>query len=203
MTREEEMRLIRLARRGNADAFEKLYTENQGKVYALALRMCGNEQDAMDVSQESFLKAYRSLDSFRGDSAFSTWLYRLTANTATDFIRSRTRTATISLDELQEREEGFDPPAPTLTPEETAEKNESMRELSDALTLLPEESRRILLLRELSGLSYEELSKELSLDLGTVKSRLNRARAKLCALMGRERNKSLSATSKETKGGQP
>ncbi len=203
MTREEEQRLIRAVQRGSAEAFEQLYNENQSRVYALALRMCGNEQDAMDASQEAFLKAYRSLGSFRGDCAFSTWLYRLTANAATDLLRARRTGKLISLEQLREREEGFDPPADTPTPEEEAERGESRRELSEALQELPEDSRKILLLREIGGLSYEELAAELEIEPGTVKSRLNRARAKLCALMGREGNKRDASASKKRKGGQP
>lgn len=201
MTREEEFRLIRAVKRGSAEAFEQLYNENQSRVYALALRMCGNEQDALDVSQEAFLKAYRSLDSFRGDCAFSTWLYRLTANAATDLLRSRKSGKVVSLEELQEREEGFDLPDRAPTPEEETQQRESRMELSEALQALSEDSRKILLLRELGGMSYEELAKELSIEPGTVKSRLNRARAKLCTLMGR--NKNNASASKKQKGGQP
>ena len=201
MTREEELRLIRAVKRGSAEAFEQLYNENQSRVYALALRMCGNEQDALDVSQEAFLKAYRSLDSFRGDCAFSTWLYRLTANAATDLLRSRRSGKLLSLEALQEREEGFDPPDDALTPEEETEKRETFSELSEALMQLSEDSRKILLLREMSGMSYGELAAELQLEPGTVKSRLNRARSKLCTLMGR--NKAGQAPSKKRKGGQP
>ena len=203
MTREEELRLVRAVKRGSAEAFEQLYNENRSRVYALALRMCGNEQDALDVSQEAFLKAYRSLESFRGDCAFSTWLYRLTANAATDLLRSRKSGKLLSLEALQEREEGFDPPDDALTPEEETEKRETFSELSEALMQLSEDSRKILLLREMSGMSYGELAAELQLEPGTVKSRLNRARARLCALMGRDGNKAGQAPSKKQKGGQP
>ena len=201
MTREEELRLIRAVKRGSAEAFEQLYNENQSRVYALALRMCGNEQDALDVSQEAFLKAYRSIDGFRGDCAFSTWLYRLTANAATDLLRSRKSGKLVSLEALQEQETGFDPPDDAPTPEEETEKRETFSELSEALMQLSEDSRKILLLREIGGMSYEELAAELCLEPGTVKSRLNRARAKLCTLMGR--NKGEEAPSKKRKGGQP
>lgn len=201
MTREEELRLIRAVKRGSAEAFEQLYNENRSRVYALALRMCGNEQDALDVSQEAFLKAYRSLESFRGDCAFSTWLYRLTANAATDLLRSRKSGKLVSLEALQEQETGFDPPDDALTPEEETEKRETFSELSEALMQLSEDSRKILLLREMSGMSYGELAAELQLEPGTVKSRLNRARSKLCTLMGR--NKAGQAPSKKQKGGQP
>lgn len=203
MTREEELRLIRAVKRGSAEAFEQLYTENQSRVYALALRMCGNEQDALDVSQEAFLKAYRSLDSFRGDCAFSTWLYRLTANAATDLLRSRKSGKIVSLEELQERTEGFDVPDAAPNPEEETEKREEYARLSEALQALSEDSRKILLLREMAGMSYEELAAELKIEPGTVKSRLNRARAKLCALMGRDGNKNNASASKKQKGGQP
>ncbi len=203
MTREEEGRLIRRVQRGDADAFEQLYTDNQSRVYALALRMCGNEQDALDVSQEVFLKAYRSIGTFRGDCAFSTWLYRLTSNAATDLLRAQKGGKVLSLDALREQDTPFDPADPAPTPQEEAEKNEERAELMRALAQLSEESRKILLLREIGGLSYEELSRELQLESGTVKSRLNRARAKLCDLMGRNGNKELRSPSKKQKGGQP
>lgn len=203
MTREEEQRLLRATQRGDAEAFTQLYTENQGRVYALALRMCGNEQDAMDVSQEAFLKAYRSIGSFRGDSAFSTWLYRLTANAATDLLRSRKTGKIVSLETIQEQDESFDLPDPSPTPEEMAERNEEREELNQALQELNEDSRKILLLREIGGMSYEELSHALKLEVGTVKSRLNRARTLLCQLVGRQGNKTASPSSKKQKGGQP
>lgn len=197
MTREEELLLVRAVQRGSTEAFEQLYTENERRVYALALRMCGNEQDAMDAAQDAFLKAYRAIGSFRGESAFSTWLYRLTANAATDLLRKRRTGRIVSLEELQEREEGFDPPAAAPTPEEEAEEQETRRELNEALQQLNEDSRRILLLREIGGLSYEELSRELQLEVGTVKSRLNRARARLCTLMKRDGNKRRDSASKD------
>ena len=108
MTRDEELALIERVLAGDTDAFEPLVTEHQNMVYRLAYRMVGNEQDAWDVSQDTFLKAFNALSSFRGESRFSTWLYRLAGNAATDLLRSRKSGKIVSLDEIQEDNPSFD-----------------------------------------------------------------------------------------------
>ena len=97
MTREEELEIIVKVRSGDADAFEALVLEHQNKVYSLALRMVGNEEDARDMAQEAFIRAFNSLGSFRGESKFSVWLYRLTSNICIDFLRGRAKRRTVSL----------------------------------------------------------------------------------------------------------
>lgn len=201
MTRDEELELIKRVQNGDADAFEPLVTENQNMVYRLAYRMVGNEQDAWDVSQETFLKAYNALSSFRGESRFSTWLYRLAGNAATDLLRSRKTGRIVSLDELQEETPTFDVADDAPTPEAELERREVQRSLQEALQKLPEDSRKILTLREIGGLSYDEISETLSLEIGTVKSRLNRARGKLCELLRQDGNISVPVSSKKLKGG--
>ena len=200
MTREEELALIERVRDGDADAFEPLVLEHQTMVYRLAYRMVGNEADAWDVSQETFLKAYNALPTFRGDSRFSTWLYRLAGNAAPDLLRSRKSGRVVSLDELREDNPAFDVSEGGDGPQEELERRETQRSLDTALLQLPEDARKILALREVGGLSYEEIARALSLEIGTVKSRLSRARGKLCDLLRREGNISVPAPSKKAKG---
>lgn len=202
MTREEEQILIKKAQAGDADAFEPLVLENQTKVYNLALRMMGNPTDAEDAAQEAFIKAWNSLKDFRGDSRFSVWLYRLTNNVCIDMLRKQKRTSAVSL--TQEDDEGEELeltiPDERLSPEEELEKKELREQVQTALQALPEEWRSILVMRELGGLSYEELAAELNLEPGTVKSRLNRARKKLCAELINSGNFSAPVPSKIGKG---
>lgn len=182
MTREEEQSLIERVRSGDSSAFETLVLENQTKVYNLALRMTGNEEDALDMSQEAFLRAYNSLDGFRGDSRFSVWLYRLTSNICIDFIRSRKRAAAVS---LHDAEDGSDIEIPDerFLPETELERREFREALSKGLTELTPEYSRILILREVNGLSYDEIGEVLELSPGTVKSRIHRARGRLISIL--------------------
>ncbi len=185
MTREEELQIIRRVLDGNANAFEKLVLENQNNVYNLALKMLGDPDDAMDASQEAFLRAYRSLDSFHGESRFSVWLYRLTSNVCIDLLRKRKRGAEVSLTVRNEEDEEseLEIPDERFSPETILDRSERIKAVRDGLSRLPEEYRNILTLREIGGMRYEELSEALGLELGTVKSKLFRARKKLCAIL--------------------
>ena len=167
-----EQELIRRAQRGDGEAFRQLVEAYQTQVYRLALRMCG-ESAADDVTQEAFLAAWRALPDFRGDCRFSTWLYRLTTNAGIDWLRREKRYR--STDDVTELELPDD--APSL--QEQAEQSETQSAVRRALSRLSEEHRQVLLLRELQGMSYEEIAGALDLDLGTVKSRIARAREKL------------------------
>ena len=202
MTAEEEKKLISRVLAGERDAFEPLVTANQTRVYSMALRITGNEADAADAAQEAFVRAYTALGSFRGESRFSTWLCRLAGNAAIDILRARKADRSISLSELA-NEDGELPDFPdeSCLPETELEKKELREEVRRAMAELPEEYRAILSMRELGELSYEELGEALSLEQGTVKSRLSRARARLCAILLRSGNFSACASSKERKGG--
>ncbi len=185
MTREEESAIIAKVLDGDADAFEPLVTANKNFVYNIALKMLSNPEDAFDVSQEAFVKAYRSLKDFKGDSSFSSWLYRITANMCLDFMRKnkkRRAASIVYLDDDNDLKE-FDLPDTRFDPETELERKELGRAINDALTLLPEDQRSILLLRELNGMSYAEISDILNLETGTVKSRLFRARARLAKIL--------------------
>lgn len=181
MTRQEERSLIRRINAGEPELFELLVVEHQKIVYNLALRMLRHPEDAQDCAQEAFIKAYRSLPLFRGDAAFSSWLYRLTTNVCLDFLRKKKRREELSLTFEDEQaqpleyavaDERFDP-------QQELEKKELRRAVRQGLEELPEDFRQVILLREVAGLSYEEIGRQLSLEPGTVKSRLFRARKKL------------------------
>lgn len=185
MTRDEELHIIRSVLDGDVNAFEKLVLENQKNVYNLALKMLGNPEDASDVSQETFLRAYRSLGSFQGDSRFSVWLYRMTSNVCIDLLRKRKRRAEVSMTVVNDEDEEseLEIPDERFSPEQTLDRQERVRAVREGLQKLPEEYRRILTMREIGGLSYEELAEALDLELGTVKSKLFRARKKLCEVL--------------------
>ena len=194
-----EKKLIKSAARGDADAFEKLVLENERMIYALSLRMLGNEQDAQDAVQEVFLKAWRSLGSFRAESRFSVWLYRMTNNACLDMLRRR-RVPSVSLTP-EENETVPDIPDPSPGPQELLEDNELRRAVQSALAELPEDFRRAIVLRETAGLSYAEIALAMNIDVGTVKSRIFRARKKLCAILTTGGNIFDQSTSNSLKGG--
>ena len=197
MTREEELEIILRVRAGDTDAFEALVLEHQNKVYSLALRMVGNEEDARDMAQEAFIRAFNSLASFRGESKFSVWLYRLTSNICIDFLRGRAKRRTVSLNwEDEDGEEGeLEIPDERFSPEARLERTELRESVRRGLDSLSPEYREILLLREINGLSYDEISRALNLEEGTVKSRIARARLALRKFLVSSGNFSDSASS--------
>ena len=200
MTKEEELALLLRAQEGDGAAFEALVRAHEATVYHLALRQLGSREDAEDAAQEVFLKAYTSLKSFRGESRLSVWLYRITNNVCVDMLRRRRETVSLSIEdedgepmEMEIADARFDPAA-------LAERKDLREQVGEALRQLPPDAREILLLRELGGQRYDEIAETLSLDIGTVKSRIFRARKKLCALL--EGNFSADRASKEKKGGE-
>lgn len=185
-----EQELVRRAQDGDQAAFEQLVRDNEKRIYNLALRMVGDPEDALDLSQEAFLNAWKGLAAFKGDSSFSTWIYRLTSNACLDFLRSKKRRqstvgSALSLDD----EDAPPPPADSRQhPHEQLERKERTQALHRAMQALPDHHRQVLVMRELSGLSYQEISDVLSLDMGTVKSRLTRARVALKKLLQADGN---------------
>ena len=204
MTREMESDIVRRVIEGDVNAFERLVTEYEKNVYNIALRMTGNSEDAADMTQEAFIKAYNSLGNFRGDSKFSVWLYRIVSNVCLDFLRSRTRKPTVSLSvEDDEGEEAqLDVADESQSPELLLERSLTRDAVRRGLDQLAPDYRQILLLREIQGLSYEEISQTLALDLGTVKSRIFRARKKLCAFLIADGNIPDPVSSVRLKGGE-
>lgn len=203
MTREQEAAVIRKVLNGDTNAYEALVREYEKSVYNLALRMTGNSEDAYDMSQEAFIKAYNSLTTFRGDSKFSVWLYRIVSNVCLDYLRSRSRKPTVSLS--TENEDGeeveLDIADEEQTPEKLLERGLTRDAVRRGLLSLPDDHRQILLLREIEGLSYDEISETLGLEVGTVKSRIFRARKKLCAFLIRDGNIPDHITSSYQRGG--
>ena len=172
---------IEKAKNGDKSAFEQLVLAHQGRVFNLCLQMVQNRDDAMDLSQEAFLRAWRSLGQYQGASAFSTWLYRLTRNLCVDFLRKNRRIFTVPLTKESAEDGHYCLPLedPTPTPEEAALKAERREMLLAALARLSPEHREILYYRVADGLCYEEIAEILHVSLGTVKSRLCRARLHL------------------------
>lgn len=189
--------LIRKSQQGDPVAFEQLIGKYEKKVYTIAFRMVGNHEDASDLAQEAFIKVFRSIKSFRGEAAFSTWLYHVVANVCRDYLR-KSKIKTSSLDEPvvyegELLEKQLRDPGPT--PEETTERKELQAYLQKLINQLPDDYRLVLVLREFMDFSYEEIAGELNITMGTVKSRLNRARTMLKnKLLQTEREQSLPDT---------
>ncbi len=179
----DENELIRRCQKGDLAAFDDLVRVYEKKVYNLAYRMSGNHEDANDLSQEAFLRVFQSLKDFRGQSSFSTWLYRVVSNVCLDELRQRGRRLTVSIDEPVSSDKGetmqrqLADNAPP--PDELAERREVREVVQAAIGELSEEYRVVIVLRDLRDLSYQEIAEVLDCSLGTVKSRLNRARLAL------------------------
>lgn len=200
MTREQEALTVQRVLDGDVNEYEKLVLEYQKNVYNLALRMTGDAEDAADMAQEAFIKAYNSLASYRGDSRFSVWLYRIVSNVCLDFLRARKRRQTVSLsvvdDEGEETE--LEISDESASPEKLLERSMTRDAVRRGLQELTPEYRQILILRELQGMSYDEIAETLGLESGTVKSRIFRARKKLCTFLVRDGNISGVDTSSYT-----
>lgn len=194
----EDRDIIEQVLAGDTDAFGQLVERYQSKVYNLALRMTGSEDDASDMAQEAFLRAWRSLPAFQFESAFSTWLFRLTHNICIDHLRAQKRRPTVSLtvaDDEGEEAVQLDVPDPAPDPELAAILAEDRALLAMAMAQLPEGFREILTLRAINDLSYSEIAEILHLQEGTVKSRLSRARAQLRTILTQIGNNSAPASS--------
>lgn len=168
-----EILLISRARGGDREAFGALVEQYRDNVYRLAYRMCGNAYDADEAAQEAFVAAWRALPNFRGDAKFSTWLYRLTTNAAIDVMRREKRHKAVGDGEMMEVADTSN------SPQETVERTEQQEAVQRALATLSAEYREVLLLRYMEELDYAEIAEVLKLPSGTVKSRINRAKAAL------------------------
>ena len=193
--------LIRRAQRGDADAFEQLLLEHQKNVYNLCYRMAGNPDDAMDLSQETFLRAWRCLDQYQFASAFSTWLYRLCSNICIDFLRRRRRQQTVPLtfEDADGEAQTYAVPDAQPLPEEQVELKLTRETLAAAMAQLLPEHRAVLQLRVVNEMSYEQIADVLDIQIGTVKSRLSRARNQLKKILERG-NLSRRASSESMEG---
>jgi len=173
-----EKELIRRAKKGDLSAFEDLISGYEKKVYNTVYRFFNNSEDAMDITQEIFIKVFTSLHSFRENASFSTWLYRIAVNTCIDFLRKKKNETLPIKDELivenDSKHSSYTP-----LPEMFVEKQELKHALLKAINSLPEEQRICVILRDIQGFSYTEISEILMCSLGTIKSRLNRGRRAL------------------------
>ena len=175
---EMDMLLIERVKRGEKKAFDALVLKYQARIVNLVSRFVRNPADAMDVSQEAFLKAYRALPNFRGDSAFYTWLYRIAVNTAKNHLAVQARRpyeADLDISEI-EQIEGNSTLSENATPERLLLKDEIQAVVIKAIDELPDDLRTAISLRELDGLSYEEIAEVMECPIGTVRSRIFRAR---------------------------
>jgi RNA polymerase sigma-70 factor (ECF subfamily) len=176
---ESDLALVRRVQHGDKGAFDALVLKYQHKVIKLVMRYVRSTSEAEDIAQEAFIKAYRAMPQFRGDSAFYTWLYRIAINTAKNAVASRDRSP-IEYDlDLQNPEESYDMQGrlkDTETPEALALTEEIRGIVNSAMDALPEDLRTAIVLRELEGLSYEEIAASMDCPVGTVRSRIFRAR---------------------------
>ncbi len=197
----DQRELVRLAANGDAQAFETLVGIYQQKVFQLCYRMCRDTEDAADLTQEAFLKAWRGLSQYQFEAEFSTWLFRLTKNVCLDFLRRKNRSSAVpqQLIFAQDSPESQALADPKLLPEEQVLREEFLRSLEQAFAELSEEFQEILNLRVMDDLSYEEIAELLGIRLGTVKSRLARARLRLKNLL-MERNILPPSSSKTEEG---
>lgn len=193
-----EQELVARARGGDQDAFEQLVVDNQNKVYSLALRMTGDREEAADLAQEAFLKAWQGLPSFQGDSSFATWVYRLATNVCIDCLRRKKRRWEVeSALSLDDEEAAWAEPADLeQDPQRQLERSEASRAVARGLEALPDHHRQVLVMRELSGLSYQEIGQALGLDMGTVKSRIARSRLALRKILMKDGNFFVESPSK-------
>lgn len=185
----DERRLIRQAKRGDERAFRMLMEKYRRRVYAVAYGMVRDREEALDISQEVFIKVYRYLGTFQGSSSFYTWLYRVTVNLSIDHIRRRSRRDSLEFDDAIRRREPDDTEAlvtPSFldsNPLRAAGRRELSERIQQALDTLSEAHRAVLVLREIEGLSYSEIARTLKIHKGTVMSRLHHARRNLQAAL--------------------
>lgn len=177
---EDTRKLVKKAQNHDLSAFEELVRLYQNKVYALCVHLTNNHADAQDLAQESLIRAYRALGSFRNEADFGTWLHRITVNVWLNFKRKNTGRQTIYLDDPYRDEDGGEVrrevAAPNGDPFQALADKEFRDLVRSAINCLSDDHRAVLVLREIEGYSYEEVSHMLGCSLGTVKSRLNRAR---------------------------
>lgn len=185
--RDEE--LIRATLSGDEGAFRELVERYKGKAFGVAVGIVGSADDALDVVQDSFIKAYYKLKEFRFGSNFYTWFYRLLVNQAIDRWRKSARSSEVPLDESWLSEDVSPPDSFVYpaNPEELLLNQELGNALQQAIAALPEHHRAVILLREVEGMAYEEIAETVGCSVGTVMSRLHYARAKLKAALGRHR----------------
>lgn len=175
----DEVAVIAAAQNGDIEAYNRLVVAYQGLAYNVAYRMLGDQDRAMDATQDAFLKGYRAINTFRGGS-FKSWILRITTNACYDLLRSVKRRRSTPIDDLTEDDEHSDILEDDQeTPEQYLQRQDLGAVIQNALNALPEEQRLVVIMSDIQGLNYAEIAEATSVSLGTVKSRLSRARAKM------------------------
>jgi RNA polymerase sigma-70 factor (ECF subfamily) len=183
-----EWALVQQCAAGDEDACARLVTDHQRMVYQLALHLLGDTQEALDLSQEVFLRVFRTLPQFRGQSTLKTWIYRIVVNQASNrqrWWRRRHKSQQVALDEHTATHGELADVRQFAMPDRVLQQRETSERVWQALERLPFDQRAVIILREIDGLSYEEISGSLGVAVGTVKSRLARAREHLRDVLGR------------------
>ena len=188
-SREEDAALLEAVLAGDGTAYRGLVEKYQNRVYGMVYGMLRNREDARDITQEAFVKAFRNLEGFRLEASFYTWLYRIAMNLAIDFTRKRKRRESAGFDEsIASRDEdgGISEVHHGDSPRKALERKQLFSQIMTAMDKLPEDQKQVILLRELEGLSYKEISEVMEIPEGTVMSRLFYARKKLQKLLSDE-----------------
>lgn len=188
----DEKELIKKCKEGDTESFSLLVLMHEKKIFNYALRMLKNENDAEDASQEAFLRAYKKIDSFNGASQFSTWLYTIVNNVCLDMLRKKQRTGEsthISINQSTTDDEEYELQIEDTSPGpyEMAKRSEAGRVLEKAIASLSPEHRAVIIMRDINGLEYDEIAKITKTSLGTVKSRISRARISLRKILEENR----------------
>ena len=182
----EEMDLVKRARKGDLTAYDDLVRRYQERIYATIYHMTSNHEDANDLAQEAFIKAFQALRSFKGGSSFYTWVYRIAVNKTINFLKQRKNKAQMSLDDLDFNAE-HDPDLVALISDKTPRREAGLAELQEKLNIamqkLSEPHRLVVTLHDVQGLSHEEVAKIMDCNIGTVRSRLFYARQQLQAYL--------------------
>lgn len=178
--------LVKLIKKGNKSAFDDLVNRYSGRVANIAYSLLSDREDALDAAQEVFIKVYKNISAFRGESSVSTWIFRITKNVCTDFLRKRKATV-ISLDDEKDDEQKIEIADDTHSPEQVSERNTKITAVRAAIAALDENHRAVITLFDINGLSYEEIASVLRCPVGTVKSRLYRARDSLRKILLKDR----------------
>ncbi|MEW6305310.1 MAG: sigma-70 family RNA polymerase sigma factor [Verrucomicrobiota bacterium] len=181
----EDDTLVRAARKGDMQAFEELVARHRDKIYARAFSMMRNEDEALDLSQEAWVKAWQRLEQFQGEASFATWMTRIVINLCLDQLRKQKRQRAESIEQLDEETGGVERQMPVITtnPTEGLERQELRKRIDRALTQLSVEHRTVLVMHEFEELEYKEIARRVGCSIGTVMSRLFYARRRMAGLL--------------------
>jgi len=184
-----ETYLVQKCKQGDVEAFEVILKIYEKKIYNFAYRMLGDKEDAMDTTQEVFIKVYKSINTFKGNSSFSTWLFKIAKNVCIDYLRKNGKARICSLDKtikIDGEEIKKETPDTSNLPEEIIKRKELQRVVHKAIARLPEKYKAAIILRDLQNFSYKEIAEILNCSIGTVKSRIGRGRKELKNILSNE-----------------